>query len=568
MLAGSIDLTTKVTGLLPDGNISSAATWNAKQAALNGTGFVKASGTTISYDNSTYLTTSAASSTYLPLAGGTLTGPLNGTKFAFSISSNSDWAGSIDNLGTTGANGLYVNIGASSTGTPFAVYKNFSQLFKVANDGAATFSSSVQADGSGNGFLINQNGGASGLATYSVNTDKAQIAFKYAQNYPASNNYTRVLDIVSTGDATGGGMIRLFTTVNNSTPSAALILSSTGAATFSSTLQVNGSQSYFGSTKGFIYFVEDQINCYYSSNAAATLAVNYYGYNQGLTQFRSFDVYNGKGTKILGLDGSTGVSTFTVSGNDTRLANFSSSTYGSARGLRINSYTSSNGGQDCGVEFDSGVGGYGGFKFSNSGTPMLTLLATGTATFSGQVNGSSGAAFSGQVTAGGYTASGDFGTGYTINGAIGISGKGVNIGWNTTNDCGFIGTVHNGTAWKSLALVPVAGALLVGTTVAATGLLQVSGTVYATGFYESSDIRFKNILATNPNVNVSGIDVIKFTRKDKDIDQVRFGYSAQQVQSILPDVVTGNEFLNVNYLDVHTLKIAALEQRIKELENK
>ena len=46
------------------------------QPQLNGTGFVKASGTTITYDNSTYLTTSAASSTYLPLAGGTLTGSL------------------------------------------------------------------------------------------------------------------------------------------------------------------------------------------------------------------------------------------------------------------------------------------------------------------------------------------------------------------------------------------------------------------------------------------------------------------------------------------------------------
>lgn len=46
------------------------------QAVLNGTGFVKATGTTISYDNSTYLTTSAASSTYLPLSGGTLTGSL------------------------------------------------------------------------------------------------------------------------------------------------------------------------------------------------------------------------------------------------------------------------------------------------------------------------------------------------------------------------------------------------------------------------------------------------------------------------------------------------------------
>lgn len=57
----------------------SAADWttfNAKQAALSGTGFVKIAGTTISYDNSTYLTTSSASSTYLALAGGTMTGKI------------------------------------------------------------------------------------------------------------------------------------------------------------------------------------------------------------------------------------------------------------------------------------------------------------------------------------------------------------------------------------------------------------------------------------------------------------------------------------------------------------
>jgi hypothetical protein len=46
-------------------------TFNNKQAALNGTGFVKIIGTTISYDNSTYLTTAAAASTYVPYTGAT-----------------------------------------------------------------------------------------------------------------------------------------------------------------------------------------------------------------------------------------------------------------------------------------------------------------------------------------------------------------------------------------------------------------------------------------------------------------------------------------------------------------
>jgi hypothetical protein len=48
-------------------------TFNNKQAALNGTGFVKISGTTISYDNTSYL----------PLGGGTLTGGLSGTTGTF-----------------------------------------------------------------------------------------------------------------------------------------------------------------------------------------------------------------------------------------------------------------------------------------------------------------------------------------------------------------------------------------------------------------------------------------------------------------------------------------------------
>jgi len=64
-----------VTGAL---NATDYNTFNNKQPQLNGTGFVKASGTTISYDNSTYLTTTAAAAGYVDLTtnqnvGGTKT---------------------------------------------------------------------------------------------------------------------------------------------------------------------------------------------------------------------------------------------------------------------------------------------------------------------------------------------------------------------------------------------------------------------------------------------------------------------------------------------------------------
>jgi len=63
------------------------STFNAKQSALNGTGFVKISGTTISYDNSTYYLASNPNN-YIPLNALSASAPLsyNNTTGAFTIS--------------------------------------------------------------------------------------------------------------------------------------------------------------------------------------------------------------------------------------------------------------------------------------------------------------------------------------------------------------------------------------------------------------------------------------------------------------------------------------------------
>ena len=94
-----------------------------------------------------------------------------------------------------------------------------------------------------------------------------------------------------------------------------------------------------------------------------------------------------------------------------------------------------------------------------------------------------------------------------------------------------------------------------------------TGDITAARFFESSDIRYKIVLETSPVIAVDQIDTIKYTRVGE--SQVRFGYSAQQVQSIVPECVEEiNDKLVVNYSDVHTLKIAQLEKRIAELESK
>lgn len=182
------------TALGNDANFATTITTSisTKQNALNGTGFVKISGTTISYDNSTYLTTSAASSTYLPLTGGTLTGALSGT--------SADFSGLITGGGTiraTGATGgLSTGSGVeirnnSGTGEVFTYNRTSSAYLPLRIDGStlslntitsgaitlggaisgtsATFTSNVTALGNSNvsSAIIANNGlGGSGTAQY------------------------------------------------------------------------------------------------------------------------------------------------------------------------------------------------------------------------------------------------------------------------------------------------------------------------------------------------------------------------------------------------------------------
>lgn len=68
---GTGNFTIQVATTAQNGYLSSVDwnTFNNKQAALNGTGFVKSTAGVISYDNSTYLTTTSASATYVPYTG-------------------------------------------------------------------------------------------------------------------------------------------------------------------------------------------------------------------------------------------------------------------------------------------------------------------------------------------------------------------------------------------------------------------------------------------------------------------------------------------------------------------
>ena len=105
--------------------------------------------------------------------------------------------------------------------------------------------------------------------------------------------------------------------------------------------------------------------------------------------------------------------------------------------------------------------------------------------------------------------------------------------------------------------------------VCAVGADATGFSITASSFYESSDVRFKNIIGENPDIDVGSIDVIKYMRTTYDRDKIRYGYSAQQVYDVCPELVHNDGIsLSVNYTDLHTLKILQLERRVAELEAK
>lgn len=98
-------------------------------------------------------------------------------------------------------------------------------------------------------------------------------------------------------------------------------------------------------------------------------------------------------------------------------------------------------------------------------------------------------------------------------------------------------------------------------TIASTGAATFSSTVTATGFFNSSDLRLKDIISRDG-------DVIKYKWKDKRDDKIHIGYVAQEVQKENPEQVSTDDkgMLSVNYIEILVQKIKDLENRIKQLE--
>jgi hypothetical protein len=99
-------------------------TFNGKQTALNGTGFIKATGTTISYDNNTYLTsatgtTNARSAISLTTTGTSGSATYNSTSGVLNIPSYATSSGTVTSVGLTSSD---ITVGGSSPITSSGTY--------------------------------------------------------------------------------------------------------------------------------------------------------------------------------------------------------------------------------------------------------------------------------------------------------------------------------------------------------------------------------------------------------------------------------------------------------------
>ena len=103
------------------------------------------------------------------------------------------------------------------------------------------------------------------------------------------------------------------------------------------------------------------------------------------------------------------------------------------------------------------------------------------------------------------------------------------------------------------------------TTFDANGDVTVEGDLYAANFRFTSDVNLKENI--NPLSTVIDVEFIEYNFKNSDKHSKRYGVRAQDVQKVLPELVSkdANGDLTVAMVDFLIIKVAELENKIKEL---
>ena len=483
------------------------------QPQLNGTGFVKASGTSISYDNSTYYLASNPSGyiTSASIGNGTLTLNVSGNGLSGSTSFTANQSGSTTFTVTS-------NASTSATANTLVYRDSAADIYTRYFFGS---------------YINTSDNDESGITRFVI---------KNGDNYHRSATTTVAADIIR-GVASGTWSIAI-------TGNAGSITNQANSATITASTGVNASHIVQRDANGYIYAnyinfntsesENPTISSFFTSNGdgwsrKSSIAHvrnqlgNYGGWITGIT---STMVTNALGYTPYNSSNPNGYVTSSdwallgtgVSYNNDRTTKVSNglAIYGAYSGGANSPWT-----YDLAAQF---VTGSRGFELSASWHNPSATLALRTLRDCCE-NWSSWVTILSSANYNSYAPS--------------LSGSGATGSW---------GISITGTAGsETLSTVTSRGS-------------TTSTSISAAAFFEISDSRLKTLI--NDKIDYQSISNVVPRYYDKN-GKKELGYYAQDFLDILPSAVSKNEegFLNLSYREVHTAKIAYLEEKIKNLEN-
>jgi hypothetical protein len=510
-------------------------TFNGKQAALNGTGFVKISGTTISYDNTTYLsgtvaianggtgaTTAGAARTNLgatTVGANIFTIPNPNPVTKAYIRANAD-----NTVEWLDGNAFRESIGAGTGNGTVTSVNGTGSYGGLTLTGTVTGSGDLTLGGTPEGtWPISVSGNAASVNTVQVSTNADfYLTFADANNGSPTSEFLYTIGTVkvnpSTGALTAGSFVKSGGTSSqflmaDGSVSTGLGGTVTGTGTSGQIAFWNGTSSITGESNLFWDSTNDRLGIGTASPSAllhlASGSNMYFKMSRANGSFAS-QFYRNAGAGTLSwqsiLSDNTTAHDFIICGEG-------DSSHASTKIVM----------QPQGGNVLIGTPTDAGYKLDVNGSlrSSTNSIIAGTFTFINLENNSSKLNCSRFL-------------------AIQETGN-VGIGYNSDS-------------------VPVSAKLAV------NGNVYIGGTITATGGFFNSDIRLKDL--TDYNYNVSDIKPITYLWKDGRDNKKHVGYSAQEVQKVMPDAVNEDEkgFLSVNYVEVLVAQVELLNNKMAEMQ--